>query len=88
MLVDSLNSKKTLSLDTLPISLRNLGEYLQCVPMDAGIGSNSWSQVVQGIETLFRRLVFNLHSLEEPDYLLDIMVCVLKIPGVSKVTAT
>lgn len=85
MLVDTLNSKKTLPLDTLHISLRNLGEYLQCVPMDAGIGSNSWSQVVQGIETLFRRLVLNLHNLDEPDYLLDIMVCVIKIPGVSKV---
>lgn len=85
MLVDNLNSKKTLPLETLPTWLRNLGEYLQCVPMDAGIGAPIWTQVVQGIETLFRRIILNLNSLEEPTYLLDIMVCLLKIPGVSKV---
>lgn len=85
MLVDTLNSKKTLPIDTLPITLRNLDEYLHCVPLDAGIGANSWSQVVQGIEALFRRLILHLKDLEEPDYLLRIMVCVIKIPGVSKV---
>lgn len=83
MLVDNLNSKKTLPLDTLPTWLRNLGEYLHCVPMEAG--GSFWPQVVQGIETLYRRIIFTLHSLEEPTYLLDIMVCILKIPGVSKV---
>ena len=85
MLVDTLNSKKTLPLDTLHISLRNMAEYMQCVPMDAGIGQSFWSQVVQGIEALFRRLILVLSNMEEPDYMLDIMVCVLKIPGVSKV---
>lgn len=83
MLVDNLNSKKTLPLDALPTWLRNLGEYLQCVPVDAGTGS--WPQVVQGIETLFRRIILNLQSLDEPTYLLDIMVYLLKIPSVSKV---
>lgn len=86
MLVDTLNSKKTLPIDTLPTTLRNLDEYLHCVPLDAGIGANSWSQVVQGIEALFRRLILHLKDLEEPDYLLRIMVCVIKIPGVSKVS--
>lgn len=85
MLVDNLNSKKTLPLDTLPTWLRNLSEYMQCVPMDAGIGSSFWSQVVQGIETLFRRIILSLPTLEEPTYLLDIMVCLLKVPGISKV---
>lgn len=59
MLVDTLNSKKTLPLDTLPTWLRNLGEYMQCIPMDAGIGNSFWVQVVQGIETLFRRIILN-----------------------------
>lgn len=85
MLVDNLNSKKTLPLETLPTWVRNLGEYLQCVPMDAGIGNVVWQQVVQGIETLFRRIILSLNTLEEPTYLLDIMVSLLKIPGVSKV---
>lgn len=80
-----MNSKKTLALDTLPITLRNMGEYLQSIPMDAGIHANIWAPTVQGIEVLFRRLMLQLHNLEEPDYLLDIMVSVIKIPGVSKV---
>lgn len=84
MLVDTLNQKKTLPLDTLNTTLRNMGEYLQCVPLDVGIGTNTWSLVVQGIETLFRRLVLHLKDLVRPDYLLDIMVCVLRVPGVSK----
>lgn len=85
MLVENLNSKKTLPLDTLPTWLRNLGEYLQCVPMDAGIGISLWQQVIVGMETLFRRIILSLHTLEEPTYLLDIMVCLLKVPGISKV---
>lgn len=86
MLVENLNSKKTLPLDTLPTWLRNLGEYLQCVPVEPGVVAGaSWLQVVQGIETLFRRIILNLQGLDEPTYLLDIMVCVLKIPAVSKV---
>ncbi|XP_055716676.1 protein unc-79 homolog isoform X6 [Phlebotomus papatasi] len=82
LLVESLNSKKTLPLDTLPVTLRNLAEYLQCLPSD--IGPGVWSTTIQGIDALFRRLVLILHSLEEPESLLDIMVCLLKIQGVSK----
>uniref|UniRef100_A0A1B0CGN7 Protein unc-79 homolog n=2 Tax=Lutzomyia longipalpis TaxID=7200 RepID=A0A1B0CGN7_LUTLO len=82
LLVESLNSKKTLPLDTLPVTLRNMSEYLQCVPSDLGPGA--WSTTVQGIEALFRRLILILHSLEEPDSLLDIMVSLLKIQGVTK----
>lgn len=86
LLVESLNSKKTLPLETLPVTLRNMGEYLHCVPLDAGISSVTWSPVVQGIEALFRRLVLILGTLDEPDYLLNIMVAVLKVPCVPKVT--
>ncbi|XP_059622044.1 protein unc-79 homolog [Phlebotomus argentipes] len=82
LLVESLNSKKTLPLDSLPVTLRNMAEYLQCVPSDMGPGA--WSTTIQGIEALFRRLILILPSLEEPESLLDIMVTLLKIQGVSK----
>lgn len=85
LLVESLNSKKTLPLETLPVTLRNMGEYLHCVPLDAGISSVTWSPVIQGIEALFRRLVLILGNLDEPDYLLNIMVAVLKVPCIPKV---
>lgn len=88
LLVESLNSKKTLPLETLPTILRNMSEYLSCIPVDqsSGISPVIWSPVVQGIEALFRRLVLVLNSLDDPDYLLHIIVAVLKIPTVSKVS--
>lgn len=85
LLLESLNSKKTLPMETLPATLRNMGEYLGCIPLDAGISSIVWAPVLQGIETLFRRLVLILNSLENPDYLLNIIVAVLRIPSVPKV---
>lgn len=85
LLVESLNSKKTLPMDTLPAMLRNMGEYLNCIPLDAGISPLIWTPVVQGIEALFRRLVLIFNNLENPDYLLNIVVAVLRIPSVSKV---
>lgn len=85
LLVESLNSKKTLPMETLPAMLRNMGEYLSCVPLDAGISLITWTPVVQGIEALFRRLVLILNNLDNPDYLLNIVVAVLRIPSVSKV---
>lgn len=85
LLVESLNSKKTLPMETLPAILRNMGEYLSCVPLDAGISTITWTPVVQGIEALFRRLVLILNNLDNPDYLLNIIVAVLRIPSVSKV---
>lgn len=68
--------------------LRNMGEYLNCVPLEPTITSSNsiiWTPVVQGIEALFRRLVLILNNLESPDYLLNILVAVLRIPSVSKV---
>lgn len=84
LLIESLSSKKTLPLETLSVTLRNMSEYINCVPLDAGISTAVWAPVVQGIEALFRRLVLVLPSLEQPDYLLSIMVTLLKIPCVPK----
>lgn len=88
LLVESLNSKKTLPLETLPTILRNMGEYLTCIPTDIGISPLIWTPVMQGIETLFRRLVLVLNSLDDPDYLPHTMVAVLKTPNISKVCGT
>ncbi|XP_058465417.1 protein unc-79 homolog isoform X2 [Malaya genurostris] len=83
LLVETLNSKKSLPVDILPIILRNLSEYLQCVSIDA-IGGTIWSTVVQGIDCLFRRIVFILPSLDDAGNLLNIMTSILKVPLLSK----
>lgn len=82
MLLEMLNNKKTLPID-LAVILRNLGEYLQVLPIDV-INAPIWSPVVQGIETLFRRVIFMLQSLEEPESLLSIMNSVFKMPNLPK----
>lgn len=84
LLLETLNSKKTLPVDMLPIILRNLSEYLQCLPID-NISGSIWSTAVQGIDSLFRRIVFILPSLDEADNLLHIMTSILKVPQLSKV---
>ncbi|XP_055645545.1 protein unc-79 homolog [Toxorhynchites rutilus septentrionalis] len=83
LLTETLNSKKTLPADMLSIILRNLSEYLQCVPVD-NISGNTWSIAVQGIDNLIRRIIFILQSLDEPEHLLHIMISMLKIPQLSK----
>lgn len=82
LLMESLNNKKALPVD-MPIILRNLSEYLQCLPIEA-LGSVIWSSAIQGIESLFRRLIFILPNLDEAENLMNIMVSVLKMPGVPK----
>lgn len=64
-----------------------MGEYLNCVPIEAGISSSVWAPVLQGIDTLFRRVVLVLNNLDNPDYLLNIIVAILKIPSVPKVSS-
>lgn len=85
LLVENLNSKKTLPVDVLPIILRNLSEYLPCVAIDS-LGTNAWTATIQGIDTLFRRIILILNSLDEAENLIFIMISLLKVPGISKVT--
>lgn len=82
LLMESLNNKKTLPPDMTTI-LRNLCEYLQCIPIDT-FSAAIWSAAVQGIDSLFRRIVFILPTLDESESLLGIMVSVLKMPGLPK----
>lgn len=82
LLVESLNNKKTLPID-LPIIMRNLSEYLQCVPIDS-LNAPIWSQAIQGIESLFRRIVLILPTMEEAESLLNIMISVFKMPALPK----
>jgi protein unc-79 len=82
LLMESLNNKKTLPLD-LPIIMRNLSEYLQCVPIDTINTPVIWTSAIQGIESLFRRIVFILPTMEEIESLLSIMSSVFKMSASS-----
>lgn len=85
-LFQTLNSKKTLLTDTLPVILENISCYLDCLPLEAALGPTSplWSNVLQQLETLYRRLIFLLNTIEDVSPLLKIMITVLKIPVISQ----
>uniref|UniRef100_A0A182JSA7 Protein unc-79 n=1 Tax=Anopheles christyi TaxID=43041 RepID=A0A182JSA7_9DIPT len=83
MLAETLNAKKTLPIDLLPVIFRNLAEYLQCVPIDCIAGS-VWLPVIQALDSLLRRVILILGSISGSEHLLDIIVAVLKVPQLSK----
>uniref|UniRef100_A0A182M147 Protein unc-79 homolog n=1 Tax=Anopheles culicifacies TaxID=139723 RepID=A0A182M147_9DIPT len=83
MLAETLNAKKTLPIDLLPIIFRNLAEYLQCVPIDCIAGS-VWLPVIQALDSLLRRVILILSNISGSEHLLDIMVALLKVPQLSK----
>lgn len=83
MLCDTLNQRKNLPVDVLPVIIRNLSEYLHAVPNDS-VSANMWVAAIQGIEGLFRRIILILPSLDEPEHLLTIINSILKVPGLNK----
>ncbi|XP_031779809.1 protein unc-79 homolog isoform X4 [Nasonia vitripennis] len=86
ILIESLNVKKSLPTDFLAIILHNIACYLDCLPLEAGLGPGvtTWSGLITQLEALFRRLVLLLSTIENIKPILKIMTCVLKIPGVQQ----
>lgn len=68
--------------ESLPMILENMACYLECLPLDPGLGSmsNLWGAVLLQLESLYRRILFLLNSLDEITPLVKIMVCILKVP--------
>lgn len=86
LLLETLNSKKTLPVETLPTILENVSCYLSCLPIEAALGPTSplWSNVLQQLETFYRRILFLLSTIEDLSPLLKIMITVLKLPIISQ----
>ncbi|XP_054270817.1 protein unc-79 homolog isoform X2 [Macrosteles quadrilineatus] len=84
LLLENLNSKKSLCPEQLPVILHNTACYLDCLPLEAGLGpgASTWSALLAQLELLFRRIVFVMYSLSDVTALLRIMVSVLRVPGV------
>ncbi|KAG8333731.1 Protein unc-79, variant 2 [Homalodisca vitripennis] len=84
LLLENLNSKKSLSNEQLPVILHNMACYLDCLPLEAGLGpgSSTWVALLTQLELLFRRLVLVLSTLPDVIPLLRIMVSVLRVPGI------
>jgi hypothetical protein len=85
LLLEGLNSKKSLPGEMLSLVLPNMACYLDCLPLETGLGpaSTTWSALLTQLEVLFRRLVLLLSTVDDVEPLLRIMVSVLKVPGIS-----
>ncbi|KYN09887.1 Protein unc-79 like protein [Trachymyrmex cornetzi] len=86
LLLETLNMKKSLPLERLPIILYNIACYLDCLPLEAGLGpaAATWSGLLTQFDGLFRRLVLMLPSIEDITPLLRIMISILKVPGIQQ----
>ncbi|XP_065166264.1 protein unc-79 homolog isoform X3 [Atheta coriaria] len=86
LLLETLNSKKTLPIDSLPRIMENLACYLDCLPLEAALGPTSplWSNVLQQLEILFRKMIFLLNTIEDIMPMLRIMITIFKIPVISQ----
>ncbi|KAF7267135.1 hypothetical protein GWI33_019628 [Rhynchophorus ferrugineus] len=86
LLLENLNSKKTLPVDLMPTILSNMASYLNCLPLEAALGPTTpiWSTVLQQLEILYRKLLFMLNVLDDVTPLLNIMASVFKMPLITQ----
>ncbi|EDV98626.1 GH22395 [Drosophila grimshawi] len=84
MVCESLTSKKALPIEQLPIIFRNMAEYLQCMPTEAGVGLAVWSQAMQAMESLLRQVIVIMPSLSNAEYMLDLIAATLRLNCVPK----
>lgn len=82
----TLNSKKILAIDTLPTIVENMACYLDCLPLESGLGTVMplWNTLLSQLEILFRRMVFFLNNFDDLVPLLRIMISILKIPCINQ----
>ncbi|XP_043258139.1 protein unc-79 homolog [Colletes gigas] len=86
LVLEALNAKKSLPTERLPVILYNIACYLDCLPLEAGLGpgATTWNGLLAQFDSLFRRLVLMLSSIEDTTPLLRIMISLLKVPGIQQ----
>lgn len=86
LIFQALNAKKSLPMERLPTILYNIACYLDCLPLEAGLGPGAatWSGLLTQFDGLFRRLVLMLSSIEDTTSLLRIMISLLKVPSIQQ----
>ncbi|XP_066589783.1 protein unc-79 homolog [Prorops nasuta] len=86
LLLETLNTKKSMPIERLPIILHNIACYLDCLPLEAGLGPGAatWSGLLAQFDSFFRRLILMLSSIEDTTPLLRIMISLLKVPGIQQ----
>ncbi|KAL1492637.1 hypothetical protein ABEB36_010867 [Hypothenemus hampei] len=86
LILETLNSRKTLPIDMMPTILSNMAAYLNCLPLENALGPSTpiWSTVLQQLEIIYRKLIFLLNTLDDVNPLLSIMASILKLPIIAQ----
>lgn len=86
LLLETLNSRKTLPAETMPTILSNVAAYLCCLPLENASGPSipMWSTVLQQLELIYRKLLFMLNIIDDVTPLLSIMASVFKLPLIAQ----
>jgi len=80
--MQGVNDIKTMSNDALSNLLVNLASYLDCIVLENS--SPAWPAILAQFDIFFRRLLLMIHSNSfEMDSVLNMMVGVLRIPGLA-----
>lgn len=84
--LQNLSTRKSLPIEQLPTILNNIACYLDCLPLEAGLGPGAvtWYGLVIQFEGLFRRLVLILPAIHDLTPLLQIMISILKVPSMQQ----
>ncbi|XP_026332052.1 protein unc-79 homolog isoform X2 [Hyposmocoma kahamanoa] len=80
LVVEHLNSKKTLPIDQIPIIAGNMAMYLECLAPEALGPLGACAALLQQMDALFRSIALQLPQLDDVMPLLRVATAVLKIP--------
>nr|XP_032522433.1 protein unc-79 homolog isoform X1 [Danaus plexippus plexippus] len=83
LLVEHLNSKKTLPIDQMGVIAGNMATYLECLAPEALGPLAACGALLAGLDTLLRAVALRLHQLDDAEPLLRLCAAALKIPAVA-----
>uniref|UniRef100_A0A8D8RWG0 Protein unc-79 homolog n=1 Tax=Cacopsylla melanoneura TaxID=428564 RepID=A0A8D8RWG0_9HEMI len=85
ILLENLNSRKSVSTEKLVTILDNIACYMDFLPIEAGLGPGaiSWQSVLTQLETFFRNIISIISTFDNVTSFFRIMISILRVPAVT-----
>lgn len=85
LLLENINSRKTLPTESLVTILDNIACYMDFLPIEAGLGPGavSWASVLTQLEIFFRNIISIISTFENVTPFFRIMISILRVPAVT-----
>ncbi|OXA59651.1 Protein unc-79 [Folsomia candida] len=81
MLLEALNARKSLIMDTVAHVIENMAVYLECLPLEAA--SVTWTSVIPLFEAFLRKILPLIQGGTGVVGILRTMACLLRLPGIA-----